>query len=379
MSRSMHSAAVSLLGLVAIASAAWPGHAAEVPDITRKMVADLKLDQSLIAGLDEELKIPNAWIAGARKEGGFRLTGSWDPGQVRAMTEAFVARYPFIKVNYSRGSFTERAQRPLIAFQGGRYIADVVSGIGGALSKYLESNALHDLSDVPNVVRLQPGMKHDKNMWTGIRIRYWCMSYNTEKVQKSELPATWDDILTNPRWRDGKLAVNNLPQVWLLPLWGEKGEAWGKDFLTRLFNEVRPQLRKEGANALLSLVVAGEFDAAIPAGDHRIMFYKDKGAPIGWHCPQPVPSAISEMGILRGSPNINSARIFANWLLSKEGQIAQYHSDKSPPLHKDLQLPAFLPFPEQIVGRPIAFRDPGLEEEHDKVLQIWNPLWEKMR
>jgi ABC-type Fe3+ transport system substrate-binding protein len=92
-----------------------------------------------------------------------------------------------------------------------------------------------------------------------------------------------------------------------------------------------------------------------------------------------VPSAISEAGILRGNPNINASKLFLNWLLSKEGQMAQYVADDSPPIHKDLQTKDFLPFPEQIVGKNIAFRDPGLEEEHGELLELWNPYWERRK
>jgi ABC-type Fe3+ transport system substrate-binding protein len=363
-----------LLGVGASSAAAI-----DVPDATRQALKELKLDESVLTGLDRELQVPEAWIEGARKEGTFRIGGSWDPAQFRAMTASFVARYPFIKPNYSRGNFNARAFKPLLAFQDGRYITDVVTGIGGAMHQFIDSNALQDLSDLPGLRNVLDGMKHKDNLWTGIRVRYWCMSYNTGTVKKEELPRTWDDILSHPRWRDGKLAIGNLPQLWLLPLSAAHGDDWTKQYLAKLFGEVKPQLRKEGANQMLTLVSAGEMDAAIPSGDHRIVQYQEKGAPLGWHCPEPVPSAISEGGILRGAPNMNAAKLFMNWLLSKEGQIAQYAADDSPPIHKDLQIQAFLPFPEQILGKKIAFRDPGLEEEHGALLELWNPYWERRK
>jgi ABC-type Fe3+ transport system substrate-binding protein len=85
------------------------------------------------------------------------------------------------------------------------------------------------------------------------------------------------------------------------------------------------------------------------------------------------------MAILKGSPNIHAARVFANWLLSKEGQIAQFRADRATPIHKDLQTKTFLMFPDEIAGKTIAFRDPGLEDLHDELLNIWNPLWEKVQ
>lgn len=353
--------------------------AMDLPDATRQVLKELKLEESAMVGLDQELTVPQAWLDGARKEGTFRIGGSWDPVQFRTMTAAFMARYPFIKPNYSRGNFNARAFKPLLAFQDGRYISDVVTGIGGAMQKYIAANALEDLRDIPGAGNVLEGMKHKDGLWVGIRIRYWCMSYNTSAVKKEELPRTWDDLLSHPHWRDGRLGLGNLPQLWVLPLSAVHGEEWTKKFLAGLFGDVKPQLRKEGANQLLTLVTAGEMDAAIPSGDHRIVQYVEKGAPLGWHCPEPVPSAISEAGIMHGSPNMNASKLFVNWLLSKEGQLAQYAADDSPPIHKEMQTRDFLPFPEQIIGKTIAFRDPGLEEEHDELLELWNPYWERRK
>ncbi|MGE5537793.1 MAG: ABC transporter substrate-binding protein [Gemmatimonas sp.] len=369
-------------GALALALAAWagsPARAADLPDVTRKIISELKLGESVLDGLDRELAVPSDWVEAAKAEGQVRLTGSWDAEEFRALSAPFLARYPAIKVNYTRGSFNARALRPLIAFQEGRYIADIVTGIGGAMPRYIEADALDDLRLLPNANNVIAGMKSERGEWIGIRIRYWCMSYNTNKVKPEELPATWEDLLTQPRWRNGHLALANLPQLWVLPLWGEYGEQWTEHFLKTLFNDVKPQVRKEGANAVLNLVIAGEFDAAIPSADYRMARYVGRGAPVSWHCPTPLPSAISEMAILKGSPNIHAARLFANWLLSKEGQIAQFHADRATPIHKDLQTRDFLIFPDEIAGKKIAFRDPALEDDHDEVLKIWNPLWDKVQ
>jgi iron(III) transport system substrate-binding protein len=353
-----------------------PSHAADLPDATKRILADLKLDASVLDGLDQELVVPGGWIAGAKKEKTFRITGSWDPSQFTAMIAPFVARYPFIKPVFMRGSNNDRALKPILAFTQGRYITDIVSGMEGNLPQYLKADALDDLRILPNARNIPEGMKSADGSWIGIRIRYWCMSYNTDKVHQDELPATWEDLLTQPTWRDGRLAINNLPQIWMLQLWGKKGKAWVEQYTQTLFRDVRPQLRKEGANALLSLVIAGEFYAAVPSADYRLWRYAQKGAPVGWHCPTPVPSAVSAFGILKGNPNIDAARLFLNWLLSKEGQIAQFHADNATPVHKDLQTKAFLSYPDEIIGKELAFRDPSLDQLNDELMAMWTPFWQ---
>ncbi|MCH8918484.1 MAG: hypothetical protein IIC52_10550, partial [Proteobacteria bacterium] len=58
-----------------------PVAAAELPAATVKMLQKLKLSPDILKGLDQELKIPAAWVAGAKKEGPLKLGGTWDAEQ----------------------------------------------------------------------------------------------------------------------------------------------------------------------------------------------------------------------------------------------------------------------------------------------------------
>ena len=74
---------------------------------------------------------------------------------------------------------------------------------------------------------------------------------------------------------------------------------------------------------------------------------------------------------------MNASKIFLNWLLSLEGQLFQYRHTGAPPIHKDLQYKAFIPFPEETLGKTLAFRDPKLlGSEFTAMNKIWRPLWE---
>ena len=202
------SAAIAL-GLMAIGAA--PGNAAELPQPTKDILKELKLDASIMAGLDEELKVPKSWIAKARKEKELIIISSWDQKQFVKMTRAFNLRYPFIKVRYTRASYNARVIKTLIAYKEGRYLTDILSGFGGGYYLYKEANALADLSDIPNFQRLGKDMRDPANRWLGQRLRYWCMAYNTSLVKKADLPERWEDLLTMKRWHGKKIGVANRP------------------------------------------------------------------------------------------------------------------------------------------------------------------------
>lgn len=351
-------------------------YAASLSKTMQSIVKKLNLDESLLADADQELKVPQAWIEGAKKEKKVRFFSTLDPRQAKKLIVPFNERYPFIDVEYSRASHEDRTVKTLVALKSGRLVTDILTGIGGTYFMYREANGLEDMRDIPNLKNNPKDTVDPDGYWVGMHLRYWCMSYNTELVKKENLPKKWEDLLTNPAWRDGNLALGNRAQLWALMVWNAKGEEWTKNFLTRLFTEVKPQLRKEGMNAMMELAMAGEYHANVPAGGYRARQKVAMGAPIGWTCPEPVPVAVSEMSILKGAPNMNSAKIFINWFLSKEGQISQYAANFAPPVHKDLQTKEFLPFPEEIIGKKTSFREPSIELEiQPKLLKFWNELW----
>lgn len=364
------SAALASLGL----SSAW---AETLPQSTIAMLDSLKIEHAIMAGTDEEMKVPDAWIAGAKKEGKLRLTGSRDAKQFTEMVKPFRERYPFVDFDYSRVSYNNRVMSILVSFRQGRVTTDVITGLGGSIAQFKEQKALESLSDIPTVAQALPNMRDEEGFWVGHQVTHWCITYNTKLIKESDLPRTWDDLLTNPVWRNGHLGLGNRPQLWALSLWGAKGEDWVKDYLPKLF-ALNPQLRKEGINAMISLTTVGELWATLPGSGYRTQLESNKGAPVSFHCPVPVPVSVNLMAIMRGG-NVNAAKLFVNWNQSKEGQIAQFFADASAPTHQALQNDdRFVPYAQNLAGKPLAARSANLlEESADTLFEIWNGHWEK--
>lgn len=370
--------AVAVFGLGLTFGLSGPAFSAELPKATQNILKKLKLDPSILEGLDQELIIPKSWIAKAKKEGRVKYIGTIGLEEWSSFSAPFKARYPFIKVSYIRSNRFGRVSKPLIAYREGRVITDIIAAIGSQIKEYKKINALVDLRDIPNFKNVMKSMRAKDGLWVGERLKYWCMAYNTKLVKKSDLPKTWDDLVTNKFWHNRNLGLANRPNNWLLALWNEKGETWGRNFMTGLFGISKPQLRKEGIRAMVSLTVAGEFHASIPATSYRVASYADKGGPVSWHCPEPATATISELVILNNSPAPYSAKIFVNWFLSKEGQVTQYYASEASPVHKDLQDKGLLRFADQLVGKKVALRHPHLlETVYPKVLTAWNRHWQQ--
>ena len=364
-------------GLVVIPAVA--AHSAPLPAATQKALAELKLDSSILNGLDAELDVPKAWVDGAAKEDSVMILGTWQDTEFRQMIAPFNERYPSVKLTYYRAGTVARGMKVVLALREGKVIADVITSVADAYSEFANMKAFADLRELPGFKNLDSRYVAGDGTWVAYKLAFRCMSYNTDLIKKADLPRTWDDLADSPHFRGGKLALSDNPSAWLLALWSENGEQWGREFTRRLFTNLEPQRRKEGMMALTGLTVAGEVQASLPAPERRAESYVHKGAPIGYHCPEPVPITLSQTVMLEQSKHKNGARLFINWLLSTEGQLQQYLTSASVPVHKNLQQPRFIPFTETINGkRSIARGENLLNSDLSKtMLEVWGSYWMK--
>ncbi|HLY67947.1 MAG TPA: extracellular solute-binding protein, partial [Chloroflexota bacterium] len=214
-----------------------------------------------------------------------------------------------------------------------------------------------------------------QNMWAGVRTQYWAIAYNTDKVKTTDLPKTWED-LTNPVWK-GRIGLGDRPQLWVLQLWKTWGAQRASDLLKKLFAN-GPQLRKEGIDASVKLAGAGEFDLYLPAAPYHAENAKKSGAPVGWFTPDPLPVAFSDMSILAHSPNANTAKVFVNWFLSREGQDVYCKADAAAPTHPALRLDKqYLGiFADSFIGKPWAVESPEDEAAlMPDIRKLWQQVW----
>jgi iron(III) transport system substrate-binding protein len=334
----------------------------------------LKATTPKVATLEAELAVPAALLDAAKKEAKVTFISSIDKDVALKVLDVFKKRYPGIEPQYQEGSEEVRTVRTLTEFKAGRNKNDVVMGIGGFLGEYRDAKALTKLNDLPAYANYDVPFRDPDHLWAGVRIQFWGVGFNTDKVKASDFPKTWEGF-ADPKWKN-RLGLGDRPQLWAQQLW----KAWGPErttaFLEKLF-AAGPQRRKEGLDASANLLGAGEFDAYIPAAPYRIQQVKDKGAPVAWDSPDPLTVAVSEMVVLVGSPSPNAARLFVNWFLSREGQDTYSRADITVPTHPALRSQKdYLGIFADRMARPALVRQP--EDELTvlpEVRKVWNKLW----
>ena len=77
----------------------------------------------------------------------------------------------------------------------------------------------------------------------------------------------------------------------------------------------------KSTSAMFRLVIAGEYSIAMPALLHDVLHEKGKGTPIDYVKSSAPIVFPRQAGISGKAPNPNAAKLFAEWLISEEGQM----------------------------------------------------------
>jgi iron(III) transport system substrate-binding protein len=99
----------------------------------------------------------------------------------------------------------------------------------------------------------------------------------------------------------------------------DMGEERGMAYLRRL-----AQQRIAGVNSsarqILDQTIAGEYAIALQIFNHHAVISAKQGAPVKWIPMEPTTGALSVVSIAKNAPHPNAAKLFEDFLVSKEGQ-----------------------------------------------------------
>jgi ABC-type Fe3+ transport system substrate-binding protein len=99
----------------------------------------------------------------------------------------------------------------------------------------------------------------------------------------------------------------------------EMGEDKGMAFLRQLQKQ-RIAGVDVSARQVLDQVIAGEYAIALQIFNHHAVISAKKGAPVKWIPMEPATGLLSVVSIPKNAPHPNAAKLFEDFLVSKEGQ-----------------------------------------------------------
>ena len=253
-------------------------------------------------------------IDAARREAEVVYYASMNLSEANAVIGEFEKRYPFIKVKLNRTGSEKLLTRVLTEGRAKKTFADVIQTVEFSMHIFNRSGILARYTPQDNV--FYPTDFKEEGFWTTVYYNTYVTAYNTRLVPARTLPKTYDDLL-DPKWK-GKLMMEGTKADWFAGMLQILGQERGLKYMRALAKQ-QPSAR-EGHELLAQLVVAGEgvFDINIPAAWVERM--KERGAPIDWIALGPVPAIMVGAGIAAQAPHPNAAKLFLEFVLSREGQ-----------------------------------------------------------
>lgn len=260
-------------------------------------------------------------LEGARKEGQVVFYSAAIVNQaLRPMADAFMKKYPFIKLTYWRGDTEEIVAKLSAEVRAKNVVADLVEGTG--VGELAVEAGLTVPFTTPATDALPEMYRDPKGNWVSTRVSYFGIAYNTKLVPADQVPKSYDDLL-DPRWK-GKLAwrigTSSGTPLFLTNIRLARGEEKAREYFEKLAQQKVINFGSGSARTLVDRVIAGEFPIALNIFAHHPLISKAKGAPVNTVLLEPTASTAGTMIVPRGVRHPYAAMLLADFILSQEGQ-----------------------------------------------------------
>lgn len=317
-----------------------------------------------------------ALIEAAKKEGTVNWYVSLIVNQLaRPMAEAFEKKYPGVKVQLVNGNATDLVIKIINEGKAGNIQADVTHGAAnirapimaaGLVDKYVPDSA----ADYP------ANLKDPNGYWTGQSLYFLLPAYNTSMVKDADAPKTYQDLL-DPKWR-GKIAWTNSmvqggPPGFIGTVLLGMGDEKGMEYLRKL-KEQKIVNVPANQRVVLDQVIAGEYPIALSVFNNHVAISQEKGAPIKATTLEPVTALLDTTFVIKGAPHPNAARLFADFVSSKEGQAIFREADYLP-AHPavEAKIPTLKPAGGKF--KELVLPAEGVEDNMKKWIGVYNELF----
>ncbi|MBI4331726.1 MAG: extracellular solute-binding protein [Chloroflexi bacterium] len=268
-------------------------------------------------------------VAAARQEGVVSISTAAGSAQNGPLRDGFMRAYG-INIEYISGKGAERVERLTRERQAGLYLVDIYfGGAGNFINDLKPGGVLDPLKPqlvLPEV--LDPGVWYggnhmylDKDASHVIVLTYFPYAdivINTDLVKPDEIRTNKD--LLNPKWK-GKIVMSDPTTSGLGLTWFQMvSKVLGYDFM-REFVKQEPQLTRD-LRQPMEWVARGKHSIVIGGSGAAFAEFAGAGAPITHVQPSDVVYAGTNhsMALVNKAAHPNAAKVYINWVLTKEGQ-----------------------------------------------------------
>jgi iron(III) transport system substrate-binding protein len=297
----------------------------------------------------------NQLIVDAKKEGKVVILAPPDPQVRRVLPAKFKERFG-ITVDYLGGRSNESSARLRTERDAGISTVDaVLAGIQTMATIFYREKMLDPLPPVlilPEVLDgskwtkgklwfMDPEQKYILRLFNTVGTMFFL---NTSQVKPEELKQAKD--LLNPKWK-GKIVLHD-PTV---PGAGSNDAArlyvqFGDDFVKKLYVDQKPMISRD-RRFVTDAIVHGSYPIAISASSDELLRMREEGLPLLPvytlpDLPGTVSAGVGEVGLLNNAPHPNAAKLFVNWIASKDGLEVFSRARGDAPTRSDIDALSYL-------------------------------------
>ena len=298
----------------------------------------------------------NEILSGARKEGKVVVMGSADPVLRQELPAKFKAKFG-VAVEYIGGRGGDNFARLRMERQAGLYTTDaVMSGMANMIDYYKEKaiDPLLPVLILPEVVdpskwkRGRPWFMDPEERYI-LRLYNYVFSgllyFNTKHAKSEDFLSVKE--LVNPKWR-GKISVMD-------PTVSGPGEIegtqfylkMGEEFVKKLYVDQKPVISRD-KRQIADWLAHGTYPVSLSAPTEFVIEMKKQGLPVDMVAPTDAPGSITAgnglLALVNKAPHPNAARLFVNWMASKEGMELVGRARGKPTTRNDIDESYVLPW-----------------------------------
>jgi len=263
----------------------------------------------------------------ARREGAVVIYASGELSQWEPMKEAWNKRYQGIELQIvaQRG---RDSREKVIAEQGaGKGVADIVSA-GPDTTTELDKLGFLDAFQPPELQGVLEDFRDPRNILIPRNLNLYGITVNTRALPEGQAPTKWAD-LTDPKFK-GKIAMQdprgsgggNTVLTAMLKIYGES-------YLQKLADQ-QVFIGSQTAD-IRNALIRGEYTILLTDTAENVYRAATEGAPIRFIRPEEgVAITPISVTVVKNAPHPNAAKLFANWVLSEEGQTSVAASGSTP-------------------------------------------------
>lgn len=295
-----------------------------------------------LLGAQEAVQGAQAWqaewertIKAAEQEGEFTY---YTVGEFNFLSE-FEKKFPRIKVRVVQSRGVELLARMMAERRAGKYLADIAR-IGNTSPYTLyQGKALQPIA----TALILPEVKDESKWWSGKHqymdsegryifvpvgsVSVNMVAHNTDAVAPAELNSFWD--LLQEKWR-AKIVVID-PRATGYGRSGARAAYFhpqlGAEFLSRLFRDQVVMVSRDYRQAI-DWLAQKRFSIMLFGNGDDVLQARARGLPINvvdtgvWKEGGMLEPGAFTLAWLDKSPHPNASKVFLNWLLSRDGQLA---------------------------------------------------------